>query len=64
MILVKIDGYLTSDDSYVTGTNITIVDIMLFCEIETICLMYSKEIPSNLVKLLSWYERLAGEEAL
>ena len=65
MILVKIDGYLsTDDDCYVTGANISIVDIMLFCEIETVSLMYRREIPANLVKLNTWYEKLAAEESL
>ena len=44
-MLQQIDGYLT-DMGYVTGPNISIVDIMLYFEIYTICVMYRREIPS------------------
>ena len=47
-----------------TGPKISVVDIMVFCEIDTICLMYNKEVPANLTKLTSWYERLAREQSL
>ena len=63
MILTKVDAYLIKG-GYITGPKITIVDIMILCEIETICKMYNRELPSNLSKLADWYERLSSERAL
>ena len=63
MILTKVDAYLIKG-SYITGPKITIVDIMIICEIETICKMYNRELPQNLSKLADWYERLSSERAL
>ena len=37
---------------------------MLFCEIQTICVMYRRDLPDDLGKLKGWYERLAKEPAL
>ena len=37
---------------------------MIFCEVETICTMYKKDLPQNLAKLRDWYERLSNERAL
>ena len=52
------------DECYITGPKMSIVDVMLFCEIETICLMYKRDVPSHLSKVASWYEKLAQEESL
>ena len=63
LILTKLDAYLIKG-GYITGPKITIVDIMIVCEIETICRMYKRELPQNLSKLADWYGRLINERAL
>ena len=63
MILPKINGYL-SEDGYVTGPKISIVDIMLYCELQTICTMYKRDINPSETKLANWRDRLSQEVAL
>ena len=63
LILTKLDAYLIKG-GYITGPKITIVDIMIVCEIETICRMYKRELPQNLTKLADWHGRLIEERAL
>ena len=58
MILPKINGYL-SEEGYVTGPNISIVDIMLYCELQTICTMYKRDINPSETKLATWRDRLS-----
>jgi len=53
-----------NESGYMTGPKISVVDIMVYCEIDTICLMYNRDVPANLAKLANWYERLAREESL
>lgn len=54
LILTKVDAYLVKG-GYITGPKISIVDIMIFCEIETICKMYKRTLPSSLTKLADWH---------
>ena len=63
MILPKINGYL-SEEGFVTGPNISIVDIMLYCELQTICTMYKRDINPGEAKLATWRDRLSQEPAL
>ena len=62
-MLQDVDNYLT-DMGYVTGPNLSIVDIMLYFEIYTICVMYRREIPTRFKKLKNWYNLLTTQEAL
>ena len=52
------------EDGYVTGPEITIVDIMLYCELQTICKMYKRDISVSEAKLATWRDRLSEEPAL
>ena len=64
MILFKVDAEL-SNAEYLTGAQISIVDIMVINEIETICALYKKEIPrDNLEKLATWYDKLNADPAI
>ena len=64
MILFKVDAEL-SNAEYLTGAQISIVDIMVINEIETICALYKKEIPrDNLEKLTIWYDKLNADPAI
>lgn len=63
IILAKINGYLT-ESGYMTGPQISIVDIMIFCELETICTMYSRDVPPSLTKLRQWYDKLSSEASI
>ena len=47
-----------------TGAKISIVDIMMFCELETICTMYSRDVPPSQKKLRVWYEKLSEEASI
>jgi len=46
IILQKINDYLT-ESGYLTGPMISVVDIMVYCEIQTICVMYKRDVPSH-----------------
>ena len=63
IIMLKLDAEL-KDQGYLTGIKISIVDIMMVIEIQTICVMYSKSIPENFVKLTQWYDKIVNEEAI
>ncbi len=63
IILLKINDYL-DESGYLTGKKISVVDIMVYCEIQTVCIMYKKDIPENLTKLCAWFEKLSSEEAI
>jgi hypothetical protein len=63
IILQKINDFL-DEAGYLTGKMISVVDIMIYCEIQTVCIMYKRDVPLGLGKLAPWYEKLSGEEAL
>ena len=63
VVLNNIDDYLT-DMGFMTGPHISVVDIMVYCEIFTICELYRREVPAHLTKLSNWFELLSKEEAL
>ena len=46
--------------TYLTGEKMTIVDIMVYCEIKTILKLYKREISAEKSEnLLKWYEELS-----
>lgn len=63
IILQKVNDFLT-ESGYLSGPMISVVDIMVYCEIQTICVMYKRDVPPHLVKLAGWYKKLSEEQAL
>ena len=63
LILEKIDNYLP-DSEYITGPKISIVDLIVFFEINTICLMYNRDVPEKFAKLVTWYNKLTSLQSI
>ena len=66
MILPKINSKLTKT-TYVTGPKITIIDIMIYCDIQTILKLYKREIENSktdLTAIKAWYDSLSEHGAI
>ena len=50
---------------YLTGEKITVIDIMFYCEIVTICKLYNREIPRDHCSCVAdWYDNIAKEPSI
>ena len=49
---------------YLTGSQMTFVDIVIFIEIETVLLMYRSELPEQCQNMLVWQDTLSKLPAL
>lgn len=56
--LKKYDEALATN-RYLTGHELTLIDIMVYCEIETLLRMTKEPIPLHYAYLLGWYDRLS-----
>ena len=53
-----------AEQKYMTGENVSVVDIQMYIEISTILTMYDKKIPAFYAKLIMWYEEFQGMEQI
>ena len=66
MILPKINSKLEKT-AYVTGQKLTIIDVMIYCDIQTVLKLYRRDIESsksNLKALKNWHISLGEHSAL
>ena len=54
-----------SGNQYITGDKMSVIDVMVYCEISTIVKLYSEPISTNDLPLTSkWYDKLSQLEML
>ena len=49
---------------YLTGNKLSVVDFVVFCEIQQVLKMYGRHLPHHLSKLHEWYEKIEALPAL
>ena len=47
-----------------TGSEFSVIDIIIFCEIQQILAMYERPIPPHLTKLNEWYDKIGALETM
>ena len=55
---------LLLENDYLTGPKRTFVDIVVFMEIETIQIMFKRDLPSKCTRLQTWHKTLMKERVL
>ena len=63
MILEKLNVYL-ADSGFITGPKLSIIDVRLYTEITTICVMFKREVPDRMSKLANWYDAMGHRQAI
>ena len=62
-LMLRYEKQLQKHDN-LTGPKMTFIDIIVFNEIETILLMYSRDLPNTCPKLKAWLTTLRKEKPL
>jgi len=50
--------------TYLTGSEISVIDIIVYCEIFQVLAMYNHTLPERMDKLIDWYEKVGAIEAV
>ena len=61
-IIVKFNIELKKHE-FLTGPEFSVIDIIVFCEIQQVVLMYERPIPAHLTKLNEWYDKINAFES-
>ena len=51
-----------SNNSYLTGKDMSAVDFLVYCEMYQVNKLYKKSVPTHLANLGTWYDRMEKEE--
>ena len=54
-LLAVIEEFLQSTQNFITGTEVTIADILIYCEIKNLNALYDKDFTMNLMHLRVWF---------
>ena len=54
--IMQLEYYLKKHD-YLTGDQMTYVDVVAFIEIDTLNTIYQQELPRECPKLIEWYRK-------
>ena len=62
--LSKLGELLKDDQKYLTGSQMSFVDIVIYCEVNQVLAMYDRTIPQHETKLVEWYEMMGEDEII
>ena len=62
-LIRKLNGELEKY-KYLTGNQMSVVDIIVYCEIHQVLKMYGRQLPRRFAKINEWYEEIDGLEAV
>ena len=62
-IIVKFNAELDKYE-YLTGAEFSVIDIMVYCEINQVLAMYERPLPPHLTKLNEWYDKVGNIESI
>ena len=57
-------GELLQQHKYLTGDQISFVDIVVYCEVFQVLTMYDRTVPPHMAKLCEWYDEMGENEAI
>ena len=63
-LLPRLDQEISGSNKFLTGPKMSVVDIIIYCEVSQIFCMYRTKVPSSLKKLEDWYAEIGGLDAI
>ena len=49
---------------YLTGATLSVIDILVYCEIHQVLAMYDRTLPPHYTKLNDWYDKIGSIESV